>query len=59
MFLHIDSIEKKYDALEKDLVDKNDQIKTLEENISKLKKKNPTVKYSSGLKSLAILRIMF
>ena len=43
LFLHIEGLEKKYDALEKDHADKIDQIKTLEGNISKLKKKNKTV----------------
>ena len=42
LILHIDSLEKKFDELEKDLVGKNNQIKTLEENISKLKKDNLT-----------------
>ena len=43
MFLHIEGLEKKYDALEKNHAEKINLIKTLEEIISKQKKKTQTV----------------
>ena len=43
LFQHIEGLEKKYDALEKDHAEKIDKIKTLEEDITKLERKNQAV----------------